>query len=62
MYQKLLHLNLPIGEEPRASDMFGWANTGSRLNDGNMDLHQFFAELHPNLVYKFTYLKYLDLV
>ena len=37
--------------------MFGWADTGDGFNLINMDFHQSFAEIQPNLVFKFSYLK-----
>ena len=43
--------------------MFGLANTGAGLNEGNLNYHQSVVQRHPNLVLKFAYLKdlnYLD--
>ena len=40
--------------------MFGLDNIGSVFNLGNMYYHQLVADLHPNLVSKFAYLKDLD--
>ena len=40
--------------------MFGLANTGARLNFGNLNYHQSVTEHHPNLVLKFAYLNDLD--
>ena len=40
--------------------MYGLADTGARLNLGNLEYFQSFAEHHPNLVLKFEYLKHLD--
>ena len=62
MSQQLPHMNFLIGEKPKPLYMFGLSNTGDRLNMGNMDYHQSFAERHPNLVLKFLYLKNLDVV
>ena len=60
MYQQFLHLNLPIREVPKSSYMSGLADTGAGLNLGNFEYHQSVAELHPNLVLKFSYLKDID--
>ena len=40
--------------------MFGLVDTESGLNFGNMFYHQSVAEIHPNLVLKFPYLKGID--
>ena len=58
--QKLLHLNLPIGEGPKSSYMSGLANKVSGLNLINLEYHQSVLERHPNLVLKFDHLKDLD--
>ena len=60
MYQKLPHLNLPLGEMPIFSKMFGLADIGEILNLENMDCHQSVSERHPNLVLKLAYLKDMD--
>ena len=36
MYQKLVQLNFPIGEEPKQSYMFGLDDTRAELNLGNL--------------------------
>ena len=51
------HLKFPIGELPKSSYVFGLANTGSRLDSGNLNYHQSVAERHPNLLIKFLHLK-----
>ena len=40
--------------------MSGLDDTESRLNLGNFDYHQSFAEPQPNLVFKFWHLKDLE--
>ena len=37
--------------------MSGLADTGAGLNLGNIEYYQSVAERHPNLVFKFSYLK-----
>ena len=53
-------MNLPIGEVPKSSYMYGLADTGSGLNLGNIGYQQSVAERHLNLVLKFSYLKDMD--
>ena len=57
MSQKLSHLNLPMIEVPRSSNMFGLDDTGDGINLGNIYYHQSVTERHPNLVLKYSYLK-----
>ena len=60
MYQKLPHLNLPLVDGPRLSNMFGLAYIGARLNLGNIYYHQTVSRRHSNLVLTFSYLKDLE--
>ena len=55
-----MHMKLHIGEGPKSSYMSGLADTGAWLNLENLKYHQSVAELHPNLVLKFSYLKDID--
>ena len=50
MPQKLLHLNLPIGEGAIFYNKLGWENTGYGLNMGNIYYEQSVTENHTNLV------------
>ena len=58
--QKFPHLNFPILEVPKLSYMSVLADTGSRLNLGNIEYHRSVSYHQPNLVLKFEYLKNLD--
>ena len=60
MSQKFPHLNFPIVEGPKSFYISGLADTGSGLNLGNLECHQSVADRHPNLVFKFAYLKDLE--
>ena len=60
MSQKLLQFKLPIGEGQKPSYMSGLDDTRYGLNLVNIEYHQSVAERHPNLVFKFAYLKDLD--
>ena len=40
--------------------MYGFADTGAGFNLVNIEYHQSVAELHPNLVLKFSYLKGME--
>ena len=40
--------------------MYGLADTGAGSNLGNIEYHQSVSERHPNLVFKFAYLKDLE--
>ena len=60
MYQELPYMNFPIGEGPKSSYMSGLADTGSDLNLVNLEYQQAVADRHPNIVFKFDYLKDLD--
>ena len=60
MFQKLPHLNFPIGEGPKTSYMSGLTDTGAGLNLGNIEYHHSVSDHHPNLVMEFVYLKDLD--
>ena len=60
MSQKLPHLNFPIGEGPKSSNIYGLANTGDGFNLGNLEYRQSVAENHPNVLLKFAYMKDLD--
>ena len=62
MSQQLPYIKLPIGEGPKPSYMSGLANTGYRLDLVHLDFRQSVAELHPNLVFKFVYLKDMEYV
>ena len=60
MSQKFTNLNFPIGEKPKPSYISDLDDTGDGLNLVNIEYHQSVAERHPNLVFKFAYLKDLD--
>ena len=62
MSHQLPHLNLPIVDRPRYSNMFRLSNTGSGLDLVNLYHHQSVVERHPKLVFKFAYLEDLDAV
>ena len=53
-------MNFPILEGPKSSYMYGLADTGSRLDLGNLDYHQPAVERHPNLVLNILHLKDLN--
>ena len=57
---QLPHIKFSIGEGPKSSYMFGGAYTESGLILVNMDIHWSVTESHPNLVFKFGFLKGLD--
>ena len=60
MYQELPYMNFPIGEGPKSSYMSGLADTGADLNLVNLEYQQAVTDRHPNIVFKFDYLKDLD--
>ena len=60
MSQQFLHLKFLRVEVQQLSYMFGLADIGAGLNLGNLDCHQSVADLNPNLVLNFAYLKDLD--
>ena len=49
-----------IGEGKKSSYVSVLANTGAGLNLVNLEYHQSNTQQHPNLVFKFVYLKDLD--
>ena len=57
---QLPHMNFPIGEGNKSSYMSGLADTGAGLNLVNIEYYQSVAERHPNLVFKFSYLKDME--
>ena len=62
MSQHLPRLNLPVVEGVKSSYMSGFADTVAGLNLVNIEYHQSVAERHPNLVFKFVYLKDMEYV
>ena len=60
IYQKLLHLNCPIGKRHGLSNMVVPVDMGYGLNLVNLEYHQYLVEPHPILGVIFSFLKNMD--
>ena len=60
MFQHLPHLNFLIGEGPKSSYISVLDNIGDGFKLVSLEYHQSVAELHPDLVLKFVYLKDME--